>query len=181
MGEIWKPIKGYEGLYEVSNYTRVRSLKTGKQMAQQIGYDGYVRVALTKGGRQRSLFLHRLVAIAFLPNAKSFPEVNHKDEDKQNNFPENLEWCTHKYNANFGTRLRRMAISNYEPVIQYSKDGKEIARYASQKEAKERTGIKGNHICSCCKGKRKTAGGYVWKYANKHINQPQNSLFLPQK
>lgn len=180
MDEIWKPIKGYEGIYEVSSNARVRSVISGKQMSMRVGYDGYVRVALSKGGRQHHMFLHRLVAIAFVSNTQMLSEVNHKDENKQNNLPNNLEWCTHKYNSNFGTRLQRMAKSNYKPVIQYAKDGTEIARYSSQKEAKERTGITGNHICCCCKGRRKTAGGYLWRYESE-VKSAIKAPFLTQK
>ena len=165
MEEIWKPILQYEAFYEVSNRGRVRSLRTGGIMRMRIGRDGYVRVSLTKDGKQTHKLLHRLLAIAFIPNPDNFAEVNHKNENKQDNSILNLEWCTHKYNSNFGTRLKRMAISNYEPVIQYTKDGEEIARYKSQKEAMEKTGIQSRHISCCCKGKRKTTGGYVWRYA----------------
>ena len=165
MEEIWKPILQYEAFYEVSNKGRVRSLRTGGIMRMRIGRDGYVRVSLTKDGKQTHKLLHRLLAIAFIPNPDNFAEVNHKNENKQDNSILNLEWCTHKYNSNFGTRLKRIAISNYEPVIQYTKDGKEIARYKSQKEAMEKTGIQSRHISCCCKGKRKTTGGYVWRYA----------------
>ena len=163
MEEIWKPILQYEAFYEVSNKGRVRSLRTGGIMRMRIGRDGYVRVSLTKDGKQTHKLLHRLLAIAFIPNPDNFAEVNHKNENKQDNSILNLEWCTHKYNSNFGTRLKRMAISNYEPVIQYTKDGEEIARYKSQKEAMEKTGIQSRHISCCCKGKRKTTGGYVWR------------------
>lgn len=163
MEEIWKPILQYEAFYEVSNKGRVRSLRTGGIMRMRIGRDGYVRFSLTKDGKQTHKLLHRLLAIAFIPNPDNFAEVNHKNENKQDNSILNLEWCTHKYNSNFGTRLKRMAISNYEPVIQYTKDGEEIARYKSQKEAMEKTGIQSRHISCCCKGKRKTTGGYVWR------------------
>lgn len=164
MVEIWKPIKGYEELYEVSDLGRVRSLRTGKEMKQRTGYDGYIRVALTKQGQQKSRLLHRLVAGAFVANPQELPEVNHKDEDKTNNLPKNLEWCTHRYNSNYGTRLERMAKTNYVPVIQYTIGGQEVARYASILEAAEAFPKSGKHISCCCKGKRKTAGGYVWKY-----------------
>lgn len=165
MKEIWKPVKGYESLYQVSDNGRVRSSHTGKYISQRVGYDGYVRVSLSNNGKQKSLFLHRLIGQAFVPNPNNYPEINHKDENKQNNSLSNLEWCTHKYNSNYGTRVNRMAITNYEPVIQYTKDGTEVARYQSQKEAMDKTGLSNRHISCCCKGKRKTCGGYVWRYA----------------
>lgn len=184
MEEQWKPIQHYEAFYEISDKGRVRSLRTGIIMKTRLGRDGYVRVPLTKEGKQKHEFLHRLLAIVFIPNPENLPEVNHINENKQDNSLSNLEWCTHKYNSNYGTRLKRMAISNYEPVIQYTKDGREIARYASQKEAMEKTGIQCRHISCCCKGKRKTVGGYVWRYAKAAIlglNTPNIAPFLPQK
>ena len=172
MKEIWKPIKNYEQLYEISNYGSVRSLYTGKIMKSRIGRDGYIRIPLSKNGKHE--FLHRLLAVAFIPNPDHLPEVNHINENKMDNNLSNLEWCTHKYNSNYGTRLSRMAASNHEPVIQYTKDGREIARYASQKEAMEKTGIQSRHISCCCKGKRKTTGGYVWRYAKTASNESTN-------
>lgn len=132
MKEIWKPVKGYESLYQVSDSGRVRSLRTGKYISKRVGYDGYVRVSLSNNGEQKALFLHRLIGQAFVPNPNNYPEINHKDENKQNNSLSNLEWCTHKYNSNYGTRVNRMATTNYEPVIQYTKDGTEVARWIKQ-------------------------------------------------
>ena len=121
MTEEWRPIEGYEGLYEVSSYGRVRSLdryvKTcygsyrlykGKVLSPGKKSDGYLLINLSCNGKYNTIRVHRLVAQAFLPNPDNLPEVNHKDENKTNNSVENLEWCDRKYNMNFGTRIKRL-------------------------------------------------------------------------
>lgn len=124
MIEEWRPVPGYEGLYEVSSYGRVRSLdryvKTcygsyrlhkGKVLSPGIRPDGYLVVSL----QYRMFRVHRLVAEAFIPNPDNLPQVNHKDEDKSNNRFDNLEWCDSKYNNNYGTariRAKETAIKN---------------------------------------------------------------------
>lgn len=114
MVEIWKDIEGYEGLYEVSNQGRVRSLnynKTGKvkELKPKNNGNGYLIAQLYKCGKIKYFLIHRLVAKAFLEDwSMWFPEVNHKDEDKTNNSVDNLEWCSTKYNNNYGTRLDRV-------------------------------------------------------------------------
>ena len=107
--EIWKDILGYEGLYQVSNYGRVRSLKYGKEkiLKQQINTDGYLHIDLYKNKKRKNYNVHRLVTIAFLENPNNYPQVNHKDENKQNNHIDNLEWCDYKYNCNYGTRKNK--------------------------------------------------------------------------
>ena len=115
MIEIWRDIKDYEGLYQVSNFGRVRSLnynKTGeiKIMKLKKTRDGYLRVGLRKNGKQKWISIHRLVAEAFIPNPLNLPCVNHKiegEEGKKINTVENLEWCTYKYNTNYGTCIER--------------------------------------------------------------------------
>lgn len=126
--EFWKDIEGYEGLYQVSNLGRVRSLdrvvyqiqKGGKltpmmykgQILKMIHKPtGYVFCSLSKDNIQETKLVHRLVAEAFIPNPNNYPCVNHKDENKLNNVVENLEWCTHRYNVNYGTSRER-AVSN---------------------------------------------------------------------
>lgn len=113
--EIWRPIPGYEGLYEVSNTGQVRSLDKfdslgvfweGKLLSK-LKVRGYFMVKLRKDGIQKMCSVHRLVAQAFIPNTLDLPQVNHKDEDKTNNNVTNLEWCTAKYNMNYGTARER--------------------------------------------------------------------------
>ena len=112
MVEIWKDIEGYEGLYEVSSYGRVRNLVSGKFIKASKKNDGYCRVCLTKNGCRKCINIHRLVAQSFLPNPDNLPQVNHKDEDKTNNNVTNLEWCTAKYNINYGTSQQRRILTN---------------------------------------------------------------------
>ena len=115
MMEEWKKIPGYEGLYEVSNMGNVRNVRRNKLLRLSKTNNRYIRVSLCKNGIKTGLTVHRLVAEAFIPNPDNLPEVNHKDEDKTNNRVENLEWCDHKYNMNYGTRnirAKETAIKN---------------------------------------------------------------------
>jgi len=114
--EIWKDISNYEGKYEVSNLGRVRSLSyngTGeiKFLKQSTNKRGYKRVGLCKNGKMKNCYVHRLVAITFIPNPNNHKEVNHKDENPANNNVNNLEWCTSEYNNNYGTRNKRAGES----------------------------------------------------------------------
>lgn len=115
MKEMWKDILGYEGLYQVSNLGDVRSLKYAGgnkvKMLKQATVNGYKRVSLVKNGKGKNYLVHRLVAIAFIPNPDNLPIVNHKNEDKTNNNVNNLEWCTQEYNINYGTRNERASES----------------------------------------------------------------------
>ena len=114
--EIWKPIDGFEGLYEVSNLGRIKILqktrsdgKVYKEKLMKISTNGsYCEVSLHKEGKASHHLVHRLVAKAFIPNPEGLPQVNHIDENKTNNCVENLEWCTAKYNSNYGTRAKRL-------------------------------------------------------------------------
>ena len=118
MQEIWKDVKGYEGLYQVSNLGQVKRLGNDRQMREKTlkgnkVKSGYMQVVLCKKGKSKPLYVHRLVAIAFIPNPNNHKEINHIDEIKTNNNFENLEWCNHKYNCNYGTRnIRRKKTIN---------------------------------------------------------------------
>ena len=174
MTEIWKEIEGYDGLYEVSDKGNVRSRNynhTGTTQVLQPGeVRGYLQVGLNKNGKRKRFFVHRLVAKAFLENTQNLLEVNHKNEDKADNRIENLEWCSREYNNNFGTRNRRIAESNTnnpkrsKAVLQISKSGEFLKEFPSLMEAWRETGIYHGHICRCCLGKLKSAGGYLWRY-----------------
>lgn len=113
MDEVWRDIKDYEGLYQVSNLGDVRSLnynQTGEiKVLKQGNAKGYKRVGLFKNGKTKQYSVHRLVALAFISNPDDLPMVNHKDEDKTNNNVNNLEWCTHEYNMSYGTRNERIS------------------------------------------------------------------------
>ena len=167
MEEIWKDIKGYEGLYQVSNYGNVKSLNyrnTGKEkLLKSVQYNtGYLCVGLYN--KPNKLYLiHRLVAEAFIPNPDNLPCVNHKDEDKTNNHVNNLEWCTQLYNINYGSRNERMRESLSKKVYQYTLDSKFIKEWKSTNEC-GRNGYNQGHIASCCRGKRKTHKGFKWSY-----------------
>lgn len=112
--EIWKPIPQYEGLYEVSNYGEIRSAVTQRIKNQFTKPNGYKTVQLWVGNKGRSEYVHRLVAFAFVPNPNNYPQVNHKNEVKSDNRAENLEWCTQKYNNNYGTKNDRAVKANRE-------------------------------------------------------------------
>ena len=163
--EIWCPIKGFEGLYEVSDKGRVRSLKFGKERILKPGRNtGYLLVCLYKNGEKKWCKVHRLVAKTFIPNPDNLPEVNHKDEDKENNSVQNLEWCDQKYNINYGTRTQRQAEKCSKPVLQYTKDGEFVMEWKSMQDVQRNLNYSQGHISSCCTGKRKSAYGFIWKY-----------------
>lgn len=166
MNEIWKDIEGYEGLYQVSNLGRVKSLnysRTGKEgiLKPNPTKRGYIIVEL----KSKPFQVHRLVAQAFIPNPNNLPQVNHIDENTSNNIVSNLEWCTAEYNSNYGTRNERIKQSLQKPVIQYNINNEYINTFPSIIEAHKLTGVDNHHISACCNNKRKTAGGYKWVFA----------------
>ena len=172
MEEIWKDIKGFEGKYQVSNLGRVRGFVRvkGKILSYHPSSDGYLRAELRKDGKKIRFYVHRLVAQAFISNPDNLPEVNHKDEDKTNNKVDNLEWCTHEYNANYGTAIKRMSIKmingkNSKTVYQYTVDGQFIKEWPSTIEIKRRLGYNQGNIAACCRGERHSAYGFKWSYA----------------
>lgn len=178
MEEIWKTINGWEN-YQISNYGRVRNTKTSKILSCTT-LRGYKRVHFNDrcNCRDEKILVHRLVAEAFIPNPNNYPCVNHKDENKMNNFvwvnidgsvdsnKSNLEWCTNLYNVNYGTAIQRKSETLSKPVKQYSKNGELISTYNSIKDAEKQTGIFGTSITACCKQKpgHKSAGGFKWRY-----------------
>lgn len=172
MTEIWKDIEGYEGLYQVSNMGRVKSLPrrtTRGGILKTNSSARYLQVDLSKNGESILHSIHRLVATAFPDICGVYfdgAEVNHKDENTHNNKAENLEWCTKHYNNNYGTRVERIVKKTSKPVNQYTKDGRLIAEYSSASEAERQTGIHQGNICSCCRGNKSFshAGGYKWAY-----------------
>ena len=177
MEEIWKAIAGYEGKYQVSNLGRVRSIpRTEKDSMGRrhrtnggirkltLSPSGYLVVNLWKDHKGSHKRVNRLVAEAFIPNPNNYDVVNHKDEDKINNHVYNLEWMTNADNLRYGTRTERAATSNQKDVIQMSAEGEVIAEYHSIKEASEKTGINKAGIAMNCRGERKKAGGFIWKF-----------------
>ena len=124
---------------------------------------GYLTVNLSNNGIRQIKKIHRLVAEAFIPNPNNYPQINHKDENKLNNNVDNLEWCTQKYNCQYGTRNYRCTVHCNRKVKQLL-NGEVINKYNSLKEASLKTNIKYQNISSCCRNQQNTAGGYEWKY-----------------
>ena len=172
--EVWKDIPGYEGLYQVSNLGRVKSLvRKGKKeeiILRQVCNRGYLQVRLAKNSISKTYKVHRLVAQAFIPNPHNYPMINHKDEDKTNNCVWNLEWCNNSYNQLYGTLPEKKRILNTNhpsksvPVKQFTLEGKLIAKYPSQSEAARKTGIPQSCIYNNCAGKTKITHNYIFTY-----------------
>lgn len=177
--EIWKDIKGYEGLYQVSSYGRVMSLGNGKSgksiqriMKPHKTNKGYLQVGLCKDGVRKLFKIHRLVAAAFIPNLLDYTQVNHRDENKENNHIDNLEYCDNTYNYHYGTRIERVSEINKNnscsrPIIQYELDGTFVREWPSIRETKRECGYNNRGIIGCCNGEFKTAYGYIWRYKEK--------------
>lgn len=163
MKEIWKEIKDYEGLYWVSNLGRVKS--STKILKNRLSKRGYYIVTLYKNAKGVTKTVHRLVAKAFIPNPDDLPQINHKDENKLNNNVDNLEWCTAKYNCNYGSHNSKLGLALKGKA---GRPGKAVhcidldIIYASASEATRQTGIK--HIDEVCSGKRESAGGMWWEW-----------------
>ena len=173
MEEIWRDIEGYEGLYQVSNLGRVKSLtriihhknntlqpRYEKIMNAKNNQRGYLKIRLSKNSKRSSYYVHRLVALTFIPNDNNKRCVNHKDCNKLNNILDNLEWATdseniiHAYNNNlFKTQKRVICIETNEI-------------FNNLIDAYLKTGTNKSKICGCCNKKIEKAGGYHWEYIN---------------
>ena len=187
--EIWKSVVGWEDLYEVSNFGNVRTLHYKKPylMHPVLDAKGYRRVSFTRvnSKKYKRFAVHRLVAQAFIPNPDNLPEVNHKDENRQNNRVDNLEWCTNKYNCNYGNFKQKVSDSRIgikfseihldnlrrshvkvqgKPVLQCDRNGVILNEFDSMSDASRSLGISVVSISHCCRKISKSAGGYVFKY-----------------
>lgn len=164
--EIWKDIEGYKGLYQVSNYGQVKSLKFGKEkiLKQCKLKDGYLYVRLCQNGKGKTYKVHRLVVKCFLEAIEGKDIVNHKNEIKTDNRVENLEWVSSKENANYGTRNERISERHKKPILQFTKDMVFVREFDSATIASTELNINLGHINSVCNFKRKTCGGYIWRY-----------------
>lgn len=177
--EIWRDIEGYPN-YQISNMGRVKSLSRSddrgriikeKILKQRKNRCGYYYVNLYLDGKNyKSKTIHRLVCEHFLPNPYNLPQVNHKDEDKQNNCVENLEWCTAEYNSNYGTHIQRQAANRAIPILQYDLKGNLLKIWeGGVSEVNRILGLNPSNISACLlkrKG-RKTCGGFIWKHKEK--------------
>jgi hypothetical protein len=162
MEEIWKDIKGFEGLYQVSNLGNVRNSKTKKQLYKNCNKtNDYLFVNL---GKHNKKYIHRLVYETFKGFNNKDNIINHINSNKIDNRLSNLEECSYSYNLTYAYYNGERKL---KPVNQYTLYGTLINTYLTGKEASKKTGVSASGICNCCKGKIKTAGGYIWRYANK--------------
>lgn len=186
--EIWKSIKGFEGLYEISNLGNIRSLDRlvkhsksgfrkchGKIIAKRIGDSGYYFSMLYKDGKYYHVQIHRAVASAFVKNPDSKPQVNHINADKLDNRCENLEWCTasenmkHAYSNNLIPldKIGKKGAENNSArkVEQYNPEtGESVAKFGTMKEAAEALGVSVSGICNVCSGYRRSCRGFYFRY-----------------
>jgi len=168
MNEIWRDAIDYEGIYQISNLGRVRTIKN-KILA--IGHypNGYCYANFTSNGKRTTQLIHRLVAKAFIPNTENKPEVNHKDEDITNNKIDNLEWMTSKENANYGTRNERCALPQRIKVVQLTLNNMFVKLYDSCTEASQFMNVGRECISRTCKGKQKKCNGYKFMYYEDYL------------
>lgn len=194
--EIWKDIPGYEGLYQVSDQGRVRSLDRivahsrygfqslkGRILRQHKNGDGYFQIGLNKDSHRKRYRTHRLVAQTFIPNPNSKPEVDHINTKRDDNRIENLRWATLKENQNNSLTQKKRSDSmkgdkhpmygklgktnpNSKPVYQVSMDGNIIRKWNALSEAERQTGTDESSISRCCQGKLNSSGGFRWIYAS---------------
>lgn len=162
MKEIWKDIQGYEGLYQISNLGRVKSLnfnntRKEKIMKPLLSNNGYLRVSLSNKMKKKKYFIHRLVAQEFIPNPNNLSEINHINEIKTDNSVKNLEYCTSQYNHDF---------SQSKSVLQYDLEGNFINEWKSANQIQRELGFFQSNVNRCCLKKCKTAYGFIWKYKN---------------
>lgn len=183
--EEWRDIKDFEGVYQVSNYGRIKSCdrtvekhyRNGVLVKCQIkekvirhftNNKGYSVIRLYKNRKCYHKLIHRLVAEHFIPNPNEYLEVNHKDENKRNNRVDNLEWCNRRYNNNYGKQSkegrRKSSNCRMKKVCQWDLNGKLIGIFDGIRIAEEKTGIDNRNICKSCKTDTRTAGGYKWTY-----------------
>ena len=170
MVEEWKDIIGLEGRYQISNFGNVKSLNYNEKRYERVlkpqrMKTGYLCVNI--GGKLRTI--HRLVAIAFIENPKNCPCVNHKDGNKKNNNVNNLEWCSYGQNIKHAYKTGlKVATSNHlkRKILQYDKNMNFIKEGECTKDVQRSLGIYHSNISVCCEGRQKTAGGYIWRYAD---------------
>lgn len=167
--EIWKPVKGFEGRYEVSNMGRVRNSLSGKVLKPST-YEGYKRVNLSiDRGKYKTFGVHRLVAFAFVDGYAEGLEVNHIDENPSNNKAANLEWMTHAKNVVYGSftprRIRTLhKTGRIRNIVQKDINGKILAIYSSIKEASIKSGVPYMTIHNILKHGVRWRKDFLWEY-----------------
>lgn len=193
MEEIWKDVVGYEGLYQVSNTGRLvrkerldsngRFLSQQEKVIHKIYGTGYYGTAIVDGkGNSKNVLIHRLVAMAFIPNPNNYPQIDHIDGNKSNNRVENLRWCTAKQNINFPMSLanrsrvlkvaqnkpeaikHKIAASHKKAIVQYDMNGNFIKEWSSLHEVGRECGFNISNISACANGRKASAYGYIWKH-----------------
>lgn len=182
MKELWLPVVGYEGLYEVSNQGNIRSVARriphSKKGYTRVFYgsvltpitnksrNNYCYISLKKDGKKKNLLLHRLIAQAFIPNPENKNQINHKDYNPCNNAVNNLEWCDSKYNLNYSLCNRKDQKGKHgRKVTAYDMSGNLIGSYNTVREAARQLNVYGQNICSILSGKNKWIKGYTFKDA----------------
>lgn len=168
MEEIWKDIAGYDGKYKISNMGNVISTKcwNGKGMIflkQYLSQKGYRVVFLSKNSKAKAVTVHRLVAQSFIDNPNNYPQVNHINENKEDNRVENLEWCSAKYNMNYGTRKQKQIMKTSRPV-KCVETG--IIYKSAAEAARKNYPVRQGNITLCCQHKNNTACGFHWEYVH---------------
>lgn len=177
--EVWRDIDGYEGLYQISNLGRIKSLpKKTKQkttfLRPGVNSVGYANVVLHKNGEKHNYKVHRLVARAFIPNSEDLPCINHKDENKLNNNVSNLEWCSVKYNTNYGSGMRRNAEKQIatkatrKPIFMIDGNNN-ITWFQSIRDCQRITGLCQTHISKVIRGIYRQYNGFRFELAGEQI------------
>lgn len=173
MKEIWKDIKEFEK-YQVSNLGNVRKYNKASEYDKRIHKytylkpqklkRGYMQVSLYKNGKQYRKAIHKLVGQAFIPNFDNLTQINHKDENPSNNHADNLEWCDNWYNSHYGNHIENVREKHLKKVNQYDLKNNLIKHWDSIIDASLKLNIDSSSITKVCRSKRKSAGGYIWKY-----------------
>lgn len=164
MVEIWKPIKNFETYYEISNLGNVKSNKYISKILKPFkNSKGYLYVNLINNRKRKTISIHRLVALTFISNPENKPQINHKDCNKLNNCVSNLEWCNNSENTKHAYDNQLRFSTGYK-IIQYDLNYNKLNEFKSMLEASNITNISYNGIRLCCLQKRKTSGGYIWKF-----------------
>lgn len=177
--ELWKDIKDFKGLYQISNLGNIKSLPKKHNLKNGHSYiqkeqilkpyknnRGYLQIDLVKNGKHYKRQVHNLVATTFIENPNNYIEINHKDENKLNNCVDNLEWCSHIYNSNYGNRNKKISKALEKKINQYDLNGNFIKTWNSQLEIQKELKIPQANISAAVRGVYKQTHGYRWEVAN---------------